>query len=93
MLFLVAAVTLPSQLPHPHHFFWYRIEIIRQFMKLINLIYYACLRLWFLDVETNPGLWRPVPDVCRILCCNVRGLTGNLSDLTVASSQYDTVVL
>ena len=26
---------------------------------------------------------------CRILCSNVRGLAGNLSDLTVASSQYD----
>ena len=30
-----------------------------------------------------------MPDVCRILCSNVRGLAGNLSDLTVASSQYD----
>ena len=30
-----------------------------------------------------------MPAVCRILCCNVRGLAGNLSDLTVASSQYD----
>ena len=27
--------------------------------------------------------------VCRILCSNVRGLAGNLSDLTVATSQYD----
>ena len=27
--------------------------------------------------------------VCRILCSNMRGLAGNLSDLTVASSQYD----
>ena len=26
---------------------------------------------------------------CRILCSNVRGLSGNLSDLAVASSQYD----
>ena len=40
-------------------------------------------------METTPGLRRPVPDVCRILCCNVWGLAGNLSDLTVASSQYD----
>ena len=37
----------------------------------------------------NPGLWWPVPTVCRLLCSNVRGLAGNLSDLTVASSQYD----
>ena len=48
-----------------------------------------CLRLRFLDVETNPGPRRPEPDVCRILCSTVRGLAGNLSDLTVASSQYD----
>ena len=34
-----------------------------------------------------------VPAVCRILCSNVRGQTGNLSDLIVASSQYDIVLL
>ena len=37
----------------------------------------------------TPGSRRPVPAVCRILCSNVRGLAGNHSDLTVASSQYD----
>ena len=42
-----------------------------------------------MDVETNPGQRRPVPDVCRILCSNVPGLSRNLSDLTVASSRYD----
>ena len=42
-----------------------------------------------MDVETNPGPRCPVPAVCRILCSNVRGLAANLSDLTVASSQYD----
>ena len=45
--------------------------------------------LRFLDVETNPGPRRPAPVVCRILCSNVRGLAGSLSNLTVASSQYD----
>ena len=30
-----------------------------------------------------------MPAVCRILCSNVRGLAGNLSDLTVALSLYD----
>ena len=45
-------------------------------MDFLYLIFYACLRLRFLDVETNPG-------------SNVRGLAGNHSDLTVASSQYD----
>ena len=58
-------------------------------MEFIYLIFYACLRLRFLDVETNPGPRRPVPDVCRILCSNVQFLAGNLSDLAVASSQYD----
>ena len=58
-------------------------------MDFLYLIFYGCLRLRFLDVETNPGQRRPVPAVCRILCSNVRGLAGNLSDLIVASSQYD----
>ena len=40
-------------------------------------------------METNPGPPRPVPAVCKILCSNVRGLAGNLNNLTVASSQYD----
>ena len=40
-------------------------------------------------METNPGPRRPVPAVCIILYRNVRGLAGNLTDLTVASSQYD----
>ena len=41
--------------------------------------------------------WAPWPrlelilvcGVCRILCSNVQGLSRNLNDLTVASSQYD----
>ena len=40
-------------------------------------------------METNPGPRRPVPDVCRILCSNVWGPAGNLSDLTVPSYQND----
>ena len=35
-----------------------------------------------MDVETNPGPRRPVPS-------NVQGLAGDLSDMTMASSQYD----
>ena len=58
-------------------------------MDFLYLIFYGCLRLRFLDVETNPGPRRPVTDVCRILCSNVWGLAMNLSDLTVALSQYD----
>ena len=40
-------------------------------------------------ISSNPGPRRPVAASCRILCSNVRGLSGNLSDLAVASSQYD----
>ena len=55
-------------------------------MQFIYPNFYGCLRLRFLDVETNPGQRRPVPAVCRLLCSNVRDLAGNLSDLTVALS-------
>ena len=58
-------------------------------MDFLYPIFYGCLRLQFLDVETNPGLHRPVPAVCIIFCSNVKGLARNISDLTVASSQYD----
>ena len=57
-------------------------------MDFLYLIFYGCLRLRFLDVEKNPGQRRPTPAVCKILCSNVRGLAGPLSDLTVASFQY-----
>ena len=85
---LVAAVTLPSQLPYLNH----RLCIVLKTSNtswVFSLIFYGCLRLQFLDVETNPGPHRPVPAVSRILCSNAQGLAGNLSDLTVASSQYD----
>ena len=58
-------------------------------MDFLYLVFYGRLRLRFLDVYTSPGQWRRVPAVCRILCRNVRGLAGNLSDLTVASSPHD----
>ena len=58
-------------------------------MEFLYLNFYACLRLRFLDVETNPGPRRPVPAISRLLCSNVQGLAGNLSDLTVASYRYD----
>ena len=58
-------------------------------MGTLHLKFYSCLRLRFPDGETNSGPRRPVATSCRILCSNVRGLSGNLSDLTVASSQYD----
>ena len=58
-------------------------------MVSLHLIFYACLELWFQDLETNPGPRRPVPGECRILCSNVQGLSRKVSDVTVASSQYD----
>ena len=36
-------------------------------MDFLYLIFYDCLRLRFLDVETNPGPRRSVPVICRIL--------------------------
>ena len=54
-------------------------------MGTLHLKFYSCLRLRSPVVETNPGLRRPV----AASCSNVRGLSGNLSDLVVASSQYD----
>ena len=56
---------------------------------LPNLFFYARKRRRFLDVETNLGSGRPIRAVLLILCSNVRGLAMKLSDLTVASSQYD----
>ena len=58
-------------------------------MVSLHLVFYACLELRFPDVETNPGPRRPAPGACRILCSNVRVLSKNLSDVTMASSQYD----
>ena len=57
-------------------------------MDFLYFRFYACLRLRFLDVETNPGLRRPVHAVCRILCSNVRAWPGTLVTCW-SSSQYD----
>ena len=66
----------------PPWFFMHCIVNIRQFL---GFLYDALLKIW----ETHPGPRRPVPDVSRIFCSNVRGLAGNPSDLTVASSRYE----
>ena len=58
-------------------------------MVSLHLIFYACQELRFPDVEPNSIPQRPFPGACRILCSNVRGLSKNLSDVTVASSKYD----
>ena len=62
----------------PPSFFANCIVNIKYCMEFFYLIFYACLRLRFLDVETRPGPLRPVPAVCRILCCDVRAWSGTL---------------
>ena len=52
-------------------------------------LWYPWNELYNYLLYANPGPRRPVSAVCKILCSNVRGLAANLSDLTVASSQYD----
>ena len=57
-----------------------------------NALLRGCIGLLFiLVVSAIELLWprHPVPT----LCCNVQGLAGNLSYLTIFSSLYDTVVL
>ena len=71
------------------HFFLIVLLNSSRSMGVNHQLFYVCPRLRFLDVETNPGQRRPVRDVCRILCSNVRGLYRNLSDLTMAASQFD----
>ena len=69
--------------------FVYSIENIKIVYGISLSYFYACPWLRSQDVETNPAPRRPVPAVCRILSSNVRGLAGNLSNMTVALSQYD----
>ena len=82
---LVAAVTLPSRLHYPIILCIVVFNILTVYgFCLSNLL--RVLRLRFPDVETNPRMRRPVLAVSRILCGNVRGLSGNLSDLGFASA-------
>ena len=56
---------------------------------------YSCFYVIFIilslsgDVELNPGPRHIRHRQCRILYANIRGLHGNLSDLMVASRQFD----
>ena len=81
---------LPSLLPPPPILLIF-VYIHRNisFMETLYLLYFGCLILRFPDVELNPGPRRPPPRCCRVLCSNVRGLSGNLADLTVAAPHYD----
>ena len=53
----------------PPSSFVYSIVNIKKFMDFLYLIFYGCLRLWFLDVETTPGPQRPVPaEYSEVMC-------------------------
>ena len=59
-------------------------------MDFIYLIFYACLTLRFLCVKTKRAsgvLFLISAEYFAVMCGGC--LVGNLSDLTVASSQYD----
>ena len=56
------------------------------------LLYYACLVLRYPDVEVNPGPRVGTSGRCRLMFCNINGLFGNLSELSVAASGFDLVM-
>ena len=62
------------------------------FMGYLFLFFWCCLVVRYPDVEVNPGPGRTVRNKLRILCSNIRGLYGNLGDLSVAASAYDIVL-
>ena len=61
-------------------------------MGFLFLIFYGCLVIRYPDVEPNPGPSRGARGVLRILCANIRGLHGNLRELSVAAQSYDLVL-
>ena len=54
------------------------------------LFFYECLKLWFPDVEINPGP-RAVPQCCRVMFSNINGLHGNRDELAIAATKFDVV--
>lgn len=56
----------------------------------LSLVYYTQLLLIMSgDIELNPGPPQPKLRQCRLLYSNIRGLHGNIKDLSVASKQFD----
>ena len=80
MGFVGGGSNIAIELPYPHHLLC---TVLSKSNSLWN--FFILFILFFM----LPGLQRPVPDVCKILHSNVCSLTENLSDLTVALSQYD----
>ena len=56
-----------------------------QILYGFSITYFLCMP----EASVSGRGDRPVPAVSRLLCSNVRGLAGNLSDLAVASSRHD----
>ena len=55
-----------------------------------SVFFYGCLKLWFPDVEVNPGP-REVPQCCRVVFTNINGLHGNRDELAIAVTKFDVV--
>ena len=89
MDFLAPMVTLSSRLVFRHNFLYciFKIRTIYAWVLSIG----SSTRVWGFGsgYGNDLGQRRPVPDVCRILCDNVPGLSGNINGLTVPSSLYD----
>ena len=54
------------------------------------LLFYGCLKLWFQDVEVNPG-HRAVPQCSRVMFINTNRLHGNRDELAIAATKFDVV--
>ena len=52
--------------------------------------FYGCLKLWFPDVEVNPGS-RVAPQCCSVMFTNINGLHGNRDELAIAATKFDVV--
>ena len=61
-------------------------SLFNLFNFLFLLYIYLLLLILSGDIELNPG---PNPKHCKILCCNIRGLSGNMPELSVPSQGYD----
>lgn len=58
-----------------------------KFLKFIILFLCGIIVLLPADIEVNPGPNRP--NYCNF--CNARGCHGNLNDLAVISTKFDTI--
>ena len=59
-------------------------------MGCIIVFFYGCLKLWFPDVEVNPGP-RVASQCCRVMFTNINGLHVNRDELAIAATKFDVV--